>query len=258
MTELRTRNLSVKGNLGTVLDSVSVSFGPEELVGLIGPNGAGKTTLLKSLLGLIEPEDGEISLDGKAINAWSRIEKSKRLGYLAQGAPCHWPMTVEKIVELGRIPHRESWLGSAPKNKEIVTEALIKTGIYHLRDRVVTTLSGGERTLVMIARSLVGEAGILLADEPVTGLDPRHQIEILHTLLSRVSANTSVVIVLHDLSLAAQYCSRLILISEGGIVAEGHPMSVLTSENLAQVYGIEAELREIDGRILVICRDVRK
>ena len=131
------------------------------------------------------------------------------------------------------------------------------TGISHLRDRIVTSLSGGERTLVMIARCLAGRAEILLADEPVTGLDPRHQIKVIQTLLSSVTKNTGVVMVLHDLSLAARYCTRLILIHEGRVTAEGDPTSVLTPKNLSDVYGIDASLREIDGQALVVCKDIR-
>ena len=258
MTVLSANNLTVKGNFGPILESISLTFGPGELVGLIGPNGSGKTTLLRSLLGLLEPTDGDITLDGRALGTWSRTDIANRLGYLAQGAPCHWPMTVERIVELGRLPHNKSWLTSDAESQNIIENTLRLTGISHLRHRVVTSLSGGERTLVMIARCLVGRAGILLADEPVTGLDPRHQIEIIECLCSRVTENTGVVIVLHDLNLAVQYCTRLILINNGRVAAEGSPTSVLVSENLAQVYGIEAALHEIDGQALVVCKDLRK
>ena len=256
MTELSSKNLTLLGNSGVILDKVSVNFGPDELVGLIGPNGAGKTTLLRSLLGLLEPTGGEINLDGKTLKAWRRSEIATRVGYLAQGSPCHWPMTVERIVALGRTPHTPPMSGIDADDWQIIEDALSLTNISHLRDRSVTSLSGGERTLVMIARCLAGRSGLLLADEPVTGLDPRHQIEIIETLLSSISDKTGVVMVLHDLSLAARYCTRLILINKGRVAAEGNPTSVLTPKNLADVYGIEASLREIDGQALVVCKDV--
>ena len=257
MTRLSSNNLSIQDNNVSILNEVSVTFGPEELVGVIGPNGAGKTTLLKSLLGLLKPSSGDITLDEKTLGSWSRIDIAKRIGYLAQGAPCHWPMTVERIVEIGCSPHSLPLWGIDAEDRKIVENALRLTGISHLRDRIVTSLSGGERTLVMIARCLAGRSGLLLADEPVTGLDPRHQIEIIETLLSSISDKTGVVMVLHDLSLAARYCTRLILINNGRVAAEGNPASVLTSENLSEVYGIDASLRKIDGQSLVVCKDVK-
>ena len=257
MAKLSSNNLSIQDNNVSILNEVSVTFGPEELVGVIGPNGAGKTTLLKSLLGLLKPSSGDITLDEKTLGSWSRIDIAKRIGYLAQGAPCHWPMTVERIVEIGCSPHSLPLWGIDAEDRKIVENALRLTGIFHLRDRIVTSLSGGERTLVMIARCLAGRAEILLADEPVTGLDPRHQIKVIQTLLSSVTKNTGVVMVLHDLSLAARYCTRLILIHEGRVTAEGDPMSVLTPQNLSDVYGIDASLREIDGQALVVCKDIR-
>ena len=257
MTELNSKNLTVEGRTGLILDSVAVKLGPGELLGLIGPNGAGKTTLLRCLLGLLKPTSGEINLDGKSLGTWKRKDIAKRIGYLPQGAPCHWPMTVEKIVKLGRTPHQSTILAADSESEELVEGALQITRTTHLRHRVVTSLSGGERTLVMIARCLVSRSGLLLADEPVTGLDPRHQIEIIEALLSSVTKDAGVLMVLHDLSLAAKYCTRLILLHEGRVADEGHPTSVLTSKNLADVYGINASLQDVSGQRLVVCLDVK-
>lgn len=227
------------------------------MVGLIGPNGAGKTTLLKCLLGLLKPDNGEVSLDGQALPLWSRSEIAKHLGYLAQGAPCHWPMTVERIVELGRLCLAGSGRDPYGQARTSVAAALEQTGTLHLRGRVVTTLSGGERTLVMIARCLAGGAPLLLADEPVTGLDPRHQIEIMQTLRAQAVGCGGVVAVLHDLNLAARFCTRLVLMDHGRIVSEGAPDEVLTPEQLANVYGIDAALRRVDGQMVVVHRGAR-
>lgn len=252
MTVLKAIDLSVSLGRNKILDQISVSFGAGELVGLIGPNGAGKTSLLKCLLGLLKFDSGAVSLDGQALPLWSRSEIATRLGYLAQGAPCHWPMTVERIVELGRLPHVGYRRQPDDQARTSVATALRQTGTTHLRRRVVTTLSGGECTLVMIARCLAGEAPMLLADEPVTGLDPRHQIEVMQALRAQTVGHGGVVVVLHDLSLAAQFCTRLILMDHGRVVSEGAPDQVLTSENLANVYGIDAALRRVDGQLVVL------
>jgi iron complex transport system ATP-binding protein len=252
MIELKAEDLSASIGRNRILDEVSVSFGAGELVGLIGPNGAGKTTLLKCLLGLLKPDGGAISLDGQALHTWSRSEIAKRMGYLAQGAPCHWPMTAERIVELGHLPHAGTGRESGNQVRPSVSAALEKTGTVHLRNRVVTTLSGGERTLVMIARCLAGGAPLLLADEPVTGLDPHHQIEIMQTLRGQAVGPRGVVAVLHDLNLAARFCTRLVLMDQGRIVSIGAPDQVLTPERLAKVYGINAALRRIDDQMVVV------
>ena len=254
MTELKATDLSASIGRSKILDGVSVSFGAGELVGLIGPNGAGKTSLLKCLLGLLKPDSGAISLDGQALPVWSRLEVARRLGYLPQGAPCHWPMTTEHIVELGWLPHAATMRKNDNQVQTSVDKALAQTGTTHLRSRVVTTLSGGERTLVMIARCLAGRAPLLLTDEPVTGLDPRHQIEIMQTLHAHAAGPGGVVAVVHDLNLAARFCSRLVLMDQGRIVSVGTPNQVLTPERLAKVYGIDVALQSVDGQKVVVYR----
>ena len=191
--------------------------------------------MLKCLLGLRRADSGAIRLDGKSLEAWKRPEIARRVGYLAQGAPCHWPMTAERIVALGVLPDAGR-IDKAVLDAR-VAQAMERTGTTHLRARDVTSLSGGERSLVMIARCLAGGAPLLLADEPVTGLDPRHQIAVMRTLAARDNTHegggTGRVVVLHDLGLAARFCSRLVLLAEGRILADGPPRDVLTEANLA-------------------------
>ena len=252
MTELTATNLSASIGRRKILDSVSVSFGAGELVGLIGPNGAGKTSLLKCLLGLMKADSGVISLDGQALTTWSRSEVARRLGYLPQGAPCHWPMTAKRIIELGWLPNTASTTKSDCLMKNSVNEAMEQTGTTYLRSRIVTSLSGGERTLVMIARCLAGPAPLLLADEPVTGLDPRHQTEIMQTLQTKATGLGGVVAVVHDLNLAARFCSRLVLMDRGRIVTIGTPNQVLVPEQLTKVYKIDVALQSVDGQKVVV------
>lgn len=252
MTFLSVNSISLKEKNGPILDQICATFDTGEMVGIIGPNGAGKTTLIKTLLGLVKPSSGKIMLEGKEIDSWSIKDKAKRLAYIAQGSPCHWPLTAEKIIQLGRLPHKNFFQRMTDQDREIIEVCLQKTETQHLRYRAVTSLSGGERSLVMTARSLATQAPILLADEPITGLDPHHQISILTTFLSTIDEARGVVVVLHDLNLAAQFCTRLILICDGKIIADGDVNSVLTEDNLELAFGINASLREIDKQSFIV------
>ena len=250
MTRLSAQNLIVTRKDRRLLDGVSATFGPGRLTGLIGPNGAGKTTFLKALLGLTALDGGAVALDGASHADLGRSAVARRIGYLAQGAPCHWPMTVARVVELGLLANVGA--DGSGSTAQAVADALAATGTSHLKDRNVTSLSGGERTLVMVARCLAGGAPLLLADGPITGLDPRHQIDVMEILRGRVTDQAGTVAVLHDLTLAAQYCDRLILMNAGRIVADGPPAQVLTPDNLAEVYRIEGRLHDVGGRPIIV------
>ncbi len=252
MTFLTARNILISKNNNNIINNISLKIRPGELVGLIGPNGAGKTTLLKSLLGIVKPIEGGVYLNNLGINTLSRNYVSKHLGYLAQGAPCYWPVTVKQIVELGCLPHTYDTKKREGSISNIVAESMASTGISDLQFRKVTSLSGGERTLTMLARCLAGQAPLILADEPVTGLDPSHQIKIMQLLKNQVSSKTGVVAVLHDLNLAAKYCSRLVLMSEGKIYADGVPETVLSTQNISNVYGIKAKMQYLDGQPIIL------
>ncbi|HXG28067.1 MAG TPA: ABC transporter ATP-binding protein, partial [Nevskiales bacterium] len=157
-----------------------------------------------------------------------------------QGGQCHWPMPVAQVVALGRLPHRAPWARVPPADAAAVQRALQAADVAHLADRPVTQLSGGERARVLLARALAVEARVLLADEPTAGLDPAHQLGVMEVLRRRAQSGAGVVVVLHDLTLAARFCDRLLLLGEGRVVADGAAEQVLTEQNLAQVYGIEA------------------
>jgi|TARA_B110000263_G_scaffold70608_1_gene61502 iron complex transport system ATP-binding protein len=252
MTFLAARNIVVSRSNKKVIDNISIKIGPGELVGLIGPNGAGKTTLLKSLLGIVKLTEGSVCLNDMSMKTLSRNYVAKHLGYLAQGAPCYWPVTVKNIVELGCLPHTYDTKKVDGFISNIVADSMASTGISDLQFRKVTSLSGGERTLTMLARCLAGQAPLLLADEPVTGLDPSQQIKIMQLLKSQVSSKSGVVAVLHDLNLAAKYCSRLVIMAKGKIHADGMPATVLTAQNLSKVYGIKAQIRYLDGQPIIL------
>ncbi len=224
-----------------ILGNVSLDLDGASFVGLIGPNGVGKTTLVRAIANLI-PFEGDITIDGVAVGAMEATTRARGLAYLAQGAESHWPLTVERLVELGRLPHLEPFRAPQAADKAAVERAMRAADIEVFRNRNVLTLSGGERARVLLARALAVEAPLLLVDEPVSSLDPYHQLGVMEVLRDYARAGRMVIAVLHDLSLAARYCDRLVLLNAGRIHADGTPREVLSAENLRAVYRVEARL----------------
>jgi iron complex transport system ATP-binding protein len=239
--------LTVRLNSRTVLDGVSLSVSPGEVVGLLGPNGSGKSTLLKAMAGLIRPVTGRVCLEEAELAGMRGAERARRIGYLPQGAGSDWPLSVRDVVALGRLPHQPALRNRSVADREAVDRALAQVDCGHLADRPVTTLSGGETTRVMIARVLAGEPDFLLLDEPVTGLDPRYQLELM-LLLRRLVARPEtrgVLVVLHDLTLAARFCDRVQILSGGRTVTEGPVADALSERAIAEAFGITVRtLRE--------------
>jgi iron complex transport system ATP-binding protein len=227
-----------------LLRDVSLSLTAGEVVGLIGPNGAGKSTLLRLLANLLESDSGILRWDGRAVAALSPGERARFLAYLPQGAPVHWPLTVERVVELGRIPHRAWWQGLSAKDGAAVNEAIARADIEGLRGRLVTTLSGGERARVMLARVFATSPRVILADEPVASLDPFHQLQVMRTLGEHAGGAGGVLVVLHDLNLAARFCDRLILLDRGSVACDGPPRQVIDDPSLAAAYAVRIETLE--------------
>lgn len=240
MTGLIIKNISLKLEGAQILHDISGTLMPGEVVGLIGPNGAGKSSLLKSILGLVAPASGSIELNGHNLMAITSRERARMIAYAAQGAPVHWPLSVERIVALGRIPHLTPWQRPRPEDEAAVENALHITDSAHLKGRLVTTLSGGERARVLLARTIATGAPYILADEPVASLDPYHQLQVMHILRQQAKAGGAVMVVLHDLSLAARYCDRLILLHEGRLIDQGAPDDILTPQNMAHVFSVAA------------------
>ncbi len=250
MTLLAVSNLSVSLGKARVLNDVSFSVGRGEFVGLIGPNGAGKSTLLRSLLGLV-PSHGDIEIDGKAAAALIARERAKKIAYLAQEREIAWDVPVEMVVALGRAPHRPAFAAPGEADRAAIDRAMRRMEVDAFRDRPATELSGGEKARVLIARALAQETPLLLGDEPAAGLDPRHQITLMRLFSELATDGRSVVASLHDLGLAARWCSRLLLLDRGRLVADGAPQAVLTPERVRSVYGVTAFFGETDGRGLV-------
>ncbi|WP_298610894.1 ABC transporter ATP-binding protein [uncultured Thiothrix sp.] len=242
MSLLAATGISFKRKDQLLLQDVELELKAGELIGLIGPNGAGKSTLLKILAGLQKPTSGSIQFQTQALNKLSTQERSQKIAWLAQGGTIHWPLMVERLVALGRLPHLAAWQQANQQDQAAIEQAIQQTGIEHLRQRDATTLSGGERTRVLLARALAAEPTVLLADEPIAALDPGYQLQTLELLRNFAQGQRACIVVLHELSLAARYCDRLYLLKSGCIVDKGSVAQVLSAENLRNVYHIECEI----------------
>jgi iron complex transport system ATP-binding protein len=249
---LQAKGISLRYNTCPVLDNVDFEIGPGELVGLIGPNGAGKTTLLKILADLKKPESGTLLLNDQPFSALNKKELAQNLAYLEQDAPAHWPLTVERVVELGRLPYQNPWQSLTDQDREIIEQAMVTADVNLLRNRTVTTLSGGERLRVMLARIFATQPEMILADEPIAALDPYHQLHTMELLKQHCERGGSCVVVLHDLNMAARFCDRLALLNLGQLVQDSTPAELMSSKQLEKVYGIKAECIEGENGLYVI------
>jgi iron complex transport system ATP-binding protein len=232
MSLLAAKDLSVSLRGRQVLEQISFDVARGEMIGLIGPNGAGKTTLMRAILGLI-PFQGSSSLADV-----SPATRGRHAAWMPQAREIAWPVSVRTLVTLGRIPHMG---GSVPaQDAAAVDRALAHMGLEEFANRTATRLSGGEQARALIARALAQETPLLMADEPVAGLDPRHQISTMTCFAELARGGASVLVSLHDLGLAARHCTRLLVLHDGVLVADGAPQAVLTPQLLRDVFGITA------------------
>lgn len=252
MTLLSAQNLGVTLSGRTVLRGVSLSLERGHLVALVGPNGAGKTTLLRALAGLIAAT-GAVRVGDGALSALTLRERARRFAYLPQGHLVHWPLPARDIVALGRFPHGvtdPARLG--PGDIDAVERAMRATDVVEFADRPVTELSGGERSRVALARVLAVEAPIILADEPIASLDPRHQLDVMKSLRNAADAGVLVIVVTHDLGLAARFADHVMVLSEGRLAAQGAPAVALSEEVMRDVFRISAYRAEYQREAVIV------
>ncbi len=243
-------NVELAGRI--VLKDISLSLSPGHLVALVGPNGAGKTTLLRALAGLV-PSSGAVHVGGLALSSLSLRERARRFAYLPQGHIVHWPLPARDIVALGRYPHGATDPARLTlRDTEAVLRAMQATDVVEFSDRRVTELSGGERSRVALARVLAVEAPVILADEPTSSLDPRHQIDVMKTLRTAADQGTLVMVVTHDLGLAARFADTVLVLSDGRLVSQGAPAEALAEEIMGEVFRISAFRTEYRREAVIV------
>ena len=227
----------------TVVEQLSLDLAPGRITAIVGANGCGKSTLLRALARLIGPKDGQIVLDGAALSSRNTKEIARTLGLLPQSPVAPEGIAVTDLVGRGRHPHQRLLARWTARDYAAVAEALDATGIADLADRSVDELSGGQRQRVWIAMALAQETDILLLDEPTTFLDVAHQIEVLDLLTDlSVSRGTTIVMVLHDLNMAARYADELVAMKAGRVHASGAPHEVITADIVEEVFGLANQI----------------
>jgi iron complex transport system ATP-binding protein len=236
----------------TIINDVTIDILPGEVLALVGPNGAGKSTLLSVLSGDVSPDAGTVTMGGRSLGGIRHLELARLRSVLTQENQVSFPFTVEEVVEMGRSP----WARTAERERdaEAIAEALTLTEVAHLADRRYTSLSGGEKARVSLARVFAQTTPVIFLDEPTAALDLRHQEEVMRTARVLASEGRAVVIVVHDLSLAAAYADRVALIERGSLVALGSPAEVITEDVIAEVYGLRVEVLDQNGRLVVVPR----
>jgi iron complex transport system ATP-binding protein len=253
VTALELSGVSVAYDGTPVLSEVDLRIGPGEWLGLVGPNGAGKTTLLRALIGFV-PTSGELRVDGATASTMARRLLARTMAYVPQRPVIPEPVSVTDYVLMGRTPHI-SYLGTeGERDLEAVRDALERLDLTALAERPLGSLSGGEVQRAVLGRALAQQAPVLLLDEPTAALDVGHQQQVLELIDElRRERDLTVVSAMHDLSLAGQFPDRLVLLSEGRTVAEGHPRAVLTETTIREHYGASVRIIEgSDGRVLVL------
>ncbi|WP_238364272.1 ABC transporter ATP-binding protein [Mesobacterium pallidum] len=230
--------LTVRRGTCPVVDSVSLTVGKGEFIGLIGPNGAGKTTLMRGALGLL-PAEGQSSLAALPV-----AERARQVAWMPQAREIAWPVSVETVVALGRTPWLPRGGRPRPEDRAAVDMALARMGLEAFRDRIATRLSGGEQARVLIARALAQDTPLLMADEPIAGLDPAAQIATMEAFATLAAEGHTIIAALHDLGLAARHCSRLVVMARGRKEADGTPQEVLTPDLLARAFGLRAHFSD--------------
>jgi iron complex transport system ATP-binding protein len=249
---LTAQDVSVKLAGRLVLKDISFSLSSGHLVALVGPNGAGKTTLLRALAGLVT-SSGAIHVGADALSSLSLRERARRFAYLPQGHIVHWPLPARDIVALGRYPHGATDPARlTPRDTEAVLRAMQAADVVEFGARRVTELSGGERSRVALARVLAVEAPVILADEPTSSLDPRHQIDVMKCLRAAADRGVLVIVVTHDLGLAARFADTVLVLSDGRLVSQGAPADALSEQTMGEVFRISAYRAEYQREAVIV------
>ena len=247
---LAAEDIRVRLGESIVLEGVSVLCRTGQITGLVGPNGAGKSTLLRALAGLLDVEAGRVVREGGSLPAHTSQELGRHIAYLPQIRTVHWPLSVERVVALGRLPHGGAIPGAGRSDTagaRAVDDAMRTMNVSHFADRPVSALSGGELARVLIARALAQEAPIIVADEPTAGLDPAYALGLFEVLSRLATDGRTIVVALHDLSLAARFCHEVVVLASGRVVAKGPSADVLIPPTLEMVFGAKMAVGSVGG-----------
>lgn len=243
---LAAKDLSITRGYAAVLGHVSAALVPGQVTAICGPNGAGKSTLLLGLAGLLEPSAGQVTLSGAALAQMTPRDRARAIGYLPQHGEVAWDVSVESLVRLGRMPHGD-------RGNDAVESAVTALSLDDLRRRPVSQLSGGERARALLARVLAGEPQWILADEPLAALDLAHQLSLIEHFKTAAIEGQGVVLALHDLSLAMNHADRVLVLNNGALITDAPPEEALSSEVIAQVWGVETDWIGSEGsRALIV------
>ena len=242
MTRLVAENLTVRRGGRAILDGVSLAAESGQFIALLGPNGAGKSTLLTQLAGLAAPDEGRVTLDDAPLSMIGLRALARRRAYLPQSPRAEWPVSVERLVALGLLPQLPAFGGLPTDLAARVTDVLDEVDLLGHRNQPATTLSGGELARAMLARALVGDPEVLLADEPLAGLDPRHAMDGIARLRASADAGKLVIAAIHDIVLAARHATHIAMMHEGKLIAFGATATTLTPSLLAHAFDVRAEV----------------
>ena len=244
-----------------IFDRLSLEVRPGELIGVLGPNGAGTSTITRLLLGLETPQAGRVLVRGRPLGELPQHERTQLLAAVLQEEATRFPSTVEETVLLGRVPHLRGFGFEGAADLQAAEAAMRATEVWELRERRITELSGGERKRVLLARALCQAPSVLVLDEPASALDIHHQIAVFEELRRRVDQGLAVVAVIHDLNLAAQFCSRLVLCRADHSVEIGSIEEILTYRRVRDAFGIDVYVgvNELTGdRFLIPMRSTKR
>ncbi len=248
--EIRTDDLHAMLGGTEILHGINFTAGDRSLVGVIGPNGSGKSTLLKCIYRVLKPSEGAVFVDGQPLSEYRVRDSAKKIAVLAQHNFYNFEFTVQDVVLMGRAPHKRALERDSAADFKIVYEAMERVGVAPLRDRLFSTLSGGEQQRVLLARALAQQTPCLILDEPTNHLDIKYQLELLDLVRS---LDRTVVAAIHDLNIAAMYCDTIFVMQSGRIVAAGAPRDVLTRSLIRSVYEVDADVfTDSDGLLRVL------
>ena len=248
--KIRTDDLHAMLGGTEILHGIDFAAGDRSLVGVIGPNGSGKSTLLKCIYRVLKPSEGAVFVDGQPLSEYRVRDSAKKIAVLAQHNFYNFEFTVQNVVLMGRAPHKRTLERDSAADFKIVHEAMERVGVAPLRDRLFSTLSGGEQQRVLLARALAQQTPCLILDEPTNHLDIKYQLELLDLVRS---LDRTVIAAIHDLNIAAMYCDTIFVMQSGRIVAAGAPRDVLTRSLIRSVYEVDADVfTDSDGLLRVL------